>query len=446
MPLVFVHGVNVRQDEIYRQEVLLRNRLLLNIFFPVAGLASCSENLFDAFWGDLAPEHSPGNLYLPPMIPLVQGLKRLTGIGKTQKANFTECADDVSLESEAAELDSTTASANSLLHLLKAEPLRDVLDCLIAVSHDEQSSEPSTDEQSAGLSSLAIEALALADRFETMEAQQIWLAGIKTDEDLLNCLSDEIDKSVENKERSPLNFKHSRQALRKSRQWFRQRLDSARAKLLAPAVQARQAAVTGVDTVRAKARETTTRIAARTLMHPARRFFHGRLCHFIGDSFYYFGMRGTKDSPGAVPQRVMDVLLQADKARTAEDQALIVVAHSMGGIVMADLVSQFQPSVKIECLVTVGSQFPLFADLKMFPGFDQSAFPLAKPAMVANWVNIFDPNDFLGFAAEQLFAGVVDVEYTSGKIGASTHADYFKLPSFYHCMATAVKPLVAGRK
>lgn len=134
----------------------------------------------------------------------------------------------------------------------------------------------------------------------------------------------------------------------------------------------------------------------------------------------------------------MDVLIAADRARTKDDDKLIVVAHSMGGIVMCDIASHFQPPIKIDCLITVGSQFPLFADLRMFPGFDQDCLPLPKPDMVKRWVNIIDLNDFLGFAADKLFEGIVDVEYASGKLGVSTHADYFKLPSFYKCMAAAV--------
>ncbi|MFX9680549.1 hypothetical protein ABTP05_19445, partial [Acinetobacter baumannii] len=61
------------------------------------------------------------------------------------------------------------------------------------------------------------------------------------------------------------------------------------------------------------------------------------------------------------------------------DPYLVVVAHSMGGNLMCDVASYFAPNREIDLLITVGAQFPLFADLNMFPGLAQSR-PIPKPA------------------------------------------------------------------
>lgn len=466
MPLVFVHGVNVRDDEAYRQEVSLRNQLLINVFSPLAGVHLPAENLFDAFWGDLAPAHTPGNIYLPQLEPLSAKFKRsysrlLTG-GAANVVNGASVSGKVSLiqslhgdddddddhhrsdsvgsdpgAGSSIEVHGGAASETeaALVTLLAAEPLNEVIDNLIAFAHDERGAEVDLEEQSALLSHISLRALRFADKFKSMDAQRNWLKGISNDEDLLSRIAEELDQDEET---TPERFRRSREALRKSRTWLRERFKIAGRRILSPAVRARMSTFAAIETARSKTRLTTSRIAARTIMNPARKFFHNRLSNFIGDAFFYFGKRGTRENPGVVPGRVMDVLIAADRARTKDDDKLIVVAHSMGGIVMCDIASHFQPPVKIDCLITVGSQFPLFADLRMFPGFDQESLPLPKPAMVKRWVNIIDMNDFLGFAADKIFEGIVDVEYASGKLGVSTHADYFKLPSFYKCMAAAV--------
>lgn len=463
MPLVFVHGVNVRDDELYRQEVILRNQLLMNVFSPLAGLNLAAENLFDAFWGDLAPAHTPGNIYLPQLEPLSDKFKRsynrlLTsasanaggGAGQAKSPSIqtlqngwieeedyrgdeqgsSGCAGDAGADS------STSSNSDAeLVALLSAEPLEEVIDNLIAFAQDERSSEVDVEERAAVISRIALRALKFASKFKSMDAQRSWLKGIQTDEELLSRIAEELDHDEES---TPERFRRSKEALRKSRLWLRERLRIAGVKLVSPAVRARMTAYAAIENARFRTRTTTSRLAARTVMNPARKFFHNRLSNFVGDAFFYFGKRGTGENPGVVPGRVMEVLAAADRARTKEDNLLIVVAHSMGGIVMCDIVSHFKPPIKIDCLITVGSQFPLFADLRMFPGFDQDCLPLPKPSMVNQWINIIDLNDFLGFAADKLFEDIVDVEYASGKIGVATHADYFKLPSFYRCMAAAM--------
>lgn len=463
MPLVFVHGVNVRDNEVYRREVEQRNNLLLNIFSPLAGLNITGTGLFDAYWGDLAPAHRPGDIYLPRLEPLSAKFKRsygkLKGLGKDPGGKGAapestlaplrdgrrlhahgsdtndEQHDDVEQKEAEEEEFLELSHERSLVDLLNEERLGDVIDGLIAFVQDERAQEEDGTEQFAQtLSVVSLKAVQLSEKLGSMEAQRSWLKNIRNDEELLSLITDELD-SDEGLPTRP--FRRSREAIRVSRAWLRKRLQGARDKIVSPAVRARMRAFAAVEAARQKTRQTTSRIAARALINPTRQFFHSRMANFIGDSFYYFGSRGDKQEPGRVPARVMDVLVAADRARTRDDNQLIVIAHSMGGIVMCDVVSHFKPPVKIDCLITVGSQFPLFADLGMFPGLAQEMLPLPRPDSVNRWFNVVDTNDFLGFAAGHLFEGIDDFEYASGKVGAATHADYFKLPSFYKCMAAA---------
>lgn len=435
MPLVFVHGVNVRDDAAYREEVLIRDQLMLNIFFPLAGLSSGEERLIDAFWGDLAPAHRPGNLFLPEMVPLSQRLRQMVaGATVVSDAIKEACVDE----------DDEEPSTSTLLSMVKSGSLRDLLDLLVASANEEHRNDQS-DNHYQLIGRMALRAVKVSDKFKTKEAREVLLKGVSNDDQLLQRLADELhDDLAADSGHVPLKL--SIEVLRQSRQWLHNRLQSARGRLITPATKARLLARAKIDSVKQHTRSTTSRLAARTFMHPARQFVHGRMANFVGDSFFYFGNRGTVEKPGPVPARVIGAIQEAQKLRSLVDPYMIIVAHSMGGIAMCDIVSYFSPDMPVDLLVTVGSQFPLFADLQMFPGLDQSNLPIVRPPNVKHWINIFDPNDFLGFAAGQVFEGIEDVEYASGRVGVTTHVDYFKKPSFYQCMANAVKSKFARQE
>jgi len=87
----------------------------------------------------------------------------------------------------------------------------------------------------------------------------------------------------------------------------------------------------------------------------------------------------------------------------------------------------------------VAAQFPLFADLHMFPGLDTHQRPIAKPRNVKRWINVYDMNDIFGFTAQPMFDDIADLEFASGRLGIATHADCFKFVSLYEHLAKAVQ-------
>ena len=56
---------------------------------------------------------------------------------------------------------------------------------------------------------------------------------------------------------------------------------------------------------------------------------------------------------------------------------------------------------------------------------------MTKLDNVEEWINVFDRNDLFGFAAERIFAGARDFEYSTGKGLLASHSSYFTMPSFY---------------
>ncbi len=86
---------------------------------------------------------------------------------------------------------------------------------------------------------------------------------------------------------------------------------------------------------------------------------------------------------------------------------IVAVGHSLGGVILVDLLCQ-NDRRDIELLVTAGTQAPLLYALHALEHLspdDPDNTPFAP------WLNFYNPNDFLSFCAQPIFAhvpGVVD--------------------------------------
>ncbi|HEY9785840.1 MAG TPA: hypothetical protein V6D17_10595, partial [Candidatus Obscuribacterales bacterium] len=58
MPLVFVHGVNVREGKKYDRELAIRNAHFLNVFFKMLGHEPAEESILSPYWGNLVANPS----------------------------------------------------------------------------------------------------------------------------------------------------------------------------------------------------------------------------------------------------------------------------------------------------------------------------------------------------------------------------------------------------
>jgi hypothetical protein len=184
--------------------------------------------------------------------------------------------------------------------------------------------------------------------------------------------------------------------------------------------------------------ESTTRIrgaAGRISGDVTTKLFRAKLHRqaavFIGDVFTYLDQRGDVASPGPI---VRDVAKTLDDAK--KDGPLVVVAHSMGGPIVYDVLSYYRTDLEVDKLVTVGSQVGLFEELCLLQKGKLAGCPPgpAKVSEVANikkWINVFDRNDLLSFVAEPIFEGAKDFEYRTGKGVFAAHGAYFTMPSFF---------------
>ena len=156
---------------------------------------------------------------------------------------------------------------------------------------------------------------------------------------------------------------------------------------------------------------------------------------FIGDVLAYVGTRGTAAVPGPIVGQVIAALEQARAACSPADRRLVVVGHSLGGVIAYDVLTGFRPELEVDALVSVGSQVGLFEELKLFVARDETVpskdLPLMpRPTNLHAWINVLDDSDLLAFVAGPIFDGVIDYRHRTGSV-LHAHGRYLLQPGFH---------------
>jgi hypothetical protein len=188
--------------------------------------------------------------------------------------------------------------------------------------------------------------------------------------------------------------------------------------------------------------------AASVGLLEARKWAHGAISNLMGDVVSYVLSREDA-GPGPIAQRVLDKLDVLHRQRKADDDALIVLTHSMGGQIVYDLVSKWLPRMPaadrphIHFWCATASQVGFFEEAKFFAASDRS---VREPQRVAfpgvalgHWWNVWDPNDVLSFTAQGIFEGVDDEAYDSGMPLTRAHGGYLDYPSFYRRLGAKLR-------
>ena len=163
-------------------------------------------------------------------------------------------------------------------------------------------------------------------------------------------------------------------------------------------------AITGTAT--SAAREAFLRLS--TVARPGVSAVFSR---FFGDVFTYLENRQ------AITSRVVNDIKHAIDAKRPHDDELYLVGHSFGGIILYDILTtiRFEPVLKCDLYVTIGSQVALFAEISRLAdkqnidkAFKKSSKAVVPRPLAANrWLNIFDPTDFFGFGTRGVFGGAL---------------------------------------
>eukprot|EP01035_Chromulina_nebulosa_P021081 gene21081-27317_t len=153
---------------------------------------------------------------------------------------------------------------------------------------------------------------------------------------------------------------------------------------------------------------------------------------FLGDVFVYLKEGKHRED---IRNEVRKSLIAAHEASKAGGGPLIVVGHSMGGVILVDMLADpaaagLPANIHIDALLTVGSQPGFFAALDLLvkapPGANYN-----KPACAAQWLNVFDPIDPLAFRCDATFSDVTDLAFNSVTGVTEAHSKYFQRPQFY---------------
>lgn len=173
------------------------------------------------------------------------------------------------------------------------------------------------------------------------------------------------------------------------------------------------------------------------LVGVGRKSVHEKASRFLGDIFVYLSERGTKNAPGPI---VRDVVADLDKAVAAKqpgDNKLVVIGHSLGGVILYDILTYFRPDLKFDVFATIGSQVALFEEMTLYRASNAAIPPsppedlLDQPMSVGKWLNVFDTNDVFSFKAGTVFKGPTDFKFDTGYGLLQAHGGYFARPSFY---------------
>lgn len=154
---------------------------------------------------------------------------------------------------------------------------------------------------------------------------------------------------------------------------------------------------------------------------------------FMGDVLVYLKEGETRKAIRAV---IGHALADAHAAKMAGKGPIVLVGHSLGGVILVDMLSDPQaaglaPDIQVDALLTVGSQPGLFASLEVLTPNRAPVAPRRKPDCVGLWMNIFDAIDPLAFRAEKIFVGVEDFVFNSVAGITDTHSKYFQRPQFH---------------
>lgn len=205
------------------------------------------------------------------------------------------------------------------------------------------------------------------------------------------------------------------------------------------------------------------RHTVRLTMGEVRRPFNEVLPTFVGDVLSYLDGRGTSQQPGLIARRVIDALQAAASpdVERAPGEPLVVLSHSMGGQLVYDALTGFEPWAReaasgrsgdgsastgreggiprVDFWCASAGQLGLFAELGMFLRRESPArVPVPVERLGYLW-NAWSSTDVLSFPAEGRVAGAHDADFAWPGNPATTHLAYLREPDFYRTLAATVE-------
>jgi hypothetical protein len=396
MPVVFVHGVNNRkEDPGYTAGQRLAERFLKKHLTnaKIAGKALGTVSPRFPYWGDLATRFSWDMASLPTGQINALGAPGIEEDLRPLIAIYRDVLPDPK-----------SAQNEPLLVLARRsfpQSVRVITDLLLRSA-------------TAADADRVADFICAAQAYAEANPVPPWLAGISTDAQFINRLVTETKTASAAAGVQTLGG-----------------FDFILNPLAAAAAKLKGAVIAAASTVLDK----TGDFASTKLLAWGRRPLNAVLGRFFGDVFVYLDERGDKDAPGAIPQRILGEIDQARADGPAGDP-LIIIGHSLGGVITFDLLSHFRPDIEVDLFVSVGSQVSHFEEIKRFktsnPAIPSPAQMLTPtPPNIKRWINVFDEVDIFAYACDKVFERVIDFQYDTETYTIKAHGAYFVQDRFY---------------
>jgi hypothetical protein len=413
MAVIFVHGVNNRrQDPGYEARRLVTQHFIEH---TLMGASINGKPLVDVkavfpYWGDLAAQFAWNMKSLP------SGEREALGPGVADDLRPVVAAVRDALEKPG------TARDEPLITLARYSFPRavDVLTDLVLQN--------AAADRVPDAAQFAIEAQLYAAKFEPPKPPPAWLTGIATDAQFCNQLLGALKAAAQ-----PAGAAAGAQALGGL-------FDKIGNVVAASSAMLKKA----TQDVAEKVLDRTGDFASTKVLAWSRSSLNATLGRFFGDVFIYMDGRGDHDSPGKIPSLL---LAEWDKAIAASPgEPLVIIGHSLGGVISYDLLTHFRPDLNVDLFVTVGSQVSHFEEMKLFkasrndiPGPLGDKAP--KPANIKHWINAFDEVDIFSYSCKDVFADVDDYAYDTKTYVVKAHGAYLEQARFYERLRARIDKL-----
>jgi hypothetical protein len=400
MPLVFVHGVNTREDEKYHENQRVRDDYFRRFALGALAPDPQSVSIENPFWGGHAGHFYWNHASLPT--------DNYEAFGSDSSV-FEEIIGEV--------VSGVEADPNSILLDVAQESFSRAVDAVwAAAAFTDKEQDP------APLTFMAVKAVDYAEA----NPHPAWLAQVSDDDAFLDRLLEEIDRW------NPLTTAPPANAIE---------IES----FGSPEIWNRiKKAGHNVRNAARDLSDRATRVVVDPLVPLVRPWMHHRFSLFLGDVFAYLDQRGNRGSEGDIVTIMQDAIRRAIAGKQSADDQVVIIAHSMGGNIAYDILSYFSPDLKCDLFVTVGSQVGLFEELKLFrsskntiPSLTQKQ--VLKPRNVKRWLNVIDRSDFLAYSTSRIFAEVPDLEFSTETSPLGAHSMYFYRPQFHQRLRARIE-------
>jgi hypothetical protein len=430
MPLIFIHGVNVRDyDKDYLKNCKTRERLIKHYLLePLAAKGSRFKqiDIVNSYWG----KYGVNAKWQFQSLPSVKILEHLGGNTlETPKSDFELQQLLTPSESESSQLEHLGGNKQRLKTSASKDLTRFIEVVLLPIIYsemnliDEAEEEPEREGELEAL--LAVAGLEVATNSDIKQDVE----KANTDEEVIELLTKKVQERFEELVLSsnlvsskdlPLgNERLERLGQRRLPRWLQEVNDR-------------------IGELFDRSKNVHVRALTIGVLQQFREDLHLKISRFLGDVFVYLNERGSNEKPGPIISTVLEYINIACQNKHHSNEPLIVITHSMGGNILYDILTYYQPTLQVDVWVSVGGQVGNFEEMKIFKASNKDiGIPYKVESLkekVGYWLNVYDPADIFSFKAAPIFVDVQDVEYLTGASLLQPHDTYFKRPSFYRML------------